>query len=156
LSTNNISLRLDNYSPSSSSTCVFAVGDISEGDVIEQFITISTSWRSFDLDYRCKSLRENAIVGTCTCEYCLKYGVPFLIPTGNVAVYGHSVDPNSRIVIPQFKEGESSIATVVANRSIPDGDGIYIDRRDYFMSSPKAAPDAEDPDDYEDAAEFAD
>ena len=135
MSTNNTSLRLDNYSPSSSGTCVFAVGDISEGDVIEQFITISTSWRSFDLDYRCKSLRENAIVGNCTCEYCLKYGVPFLIPTGNVAVYGHSVDPN---------------------RSIPDGDGIYIDRRDYFMSSPKAAPDAEDPDDYEDAAEFAD
>ena len=137
MSSKKVKLNLDNYTPSRISTCVFADEDEEEGDIIETFMALPTRWRLGDLDPRCVSLKETALAtGSCSCDFCTKHGTPFLIPTGNVSLYGTSPDANSRVVVTEFQEGQPSVGVVIANRAVTKGDGIFIDRRRYFMSTP--------------------
>ena len=132
-----ISVRLENFTPSRSSTCIFTVRDIEEGEVIETFMALPTKWRLRDLDPRCHSLKENALaLGVCSCNFCDTYGTPFLLATGNASLYGNSLDPNARLAMTDFQEGKPSVGKIIANRSIPEGAGVFIDRSRYFISTP--------------------
>ena len=99
---------------------VFAVGDISEGEVVEEATFVKTKYRTSHVF--AKEIEQICYPMPCGCERCQIVGQQLCLSSGHIDLYNHGDDLEQNV---KFEwNNEDRIITVRATRCIANGEEV--------------------------------